>query len=160
MSQKLKEQKNKQAVYYDRGAKRLDPLKKGDVVWVLPLPGQSKWFKVQVDGQAAVRSYKVCTEDGKLYHHNHSHLYKVPENYPPVPDCEVVQSKQTSLNQSSSQDHTEDPAGVSPAPHMPEVSATAGTSQLDIHKDPPDVPVPVTTRSGRIVKKTTLPEGF
>lgn len=39
VSQKLKEQKNKLAVYYNKGSKRLESLKKGDVVRVLPLPG-------------------------------------------------------------------------------------------------------------------------
>ena len=46
---KLQSRKRTQAAYYDRGAKVLHPLTKGDVVRVLPLPGQSKWFKVQVE---------------------------------------------------------------------------------------------------------------
>lgn len=38
----------KQALYYNRGAKVLQPLQVGDVVRVLPLNRRSKWFKVQL----------------------------------------------------------------------------------------------------------------
>ena len=60
---------------------------------VRPLPCQSKWLKAQVSGQVAIRSYMVCTEDGRLYHQNRSHLYKVPENFQGMPDEDKVQSK-------------------------------------------------------------------
>ena len=79
--QKLQTRKHKKAIYYDRGAKELHPLEKGDVETVLLLPGRSKWFKAQVEDQVAVRSYNVHTEDGRVYRYNSSHLYKVPEKY-------------------------------------------------------------------------------
>ena len=60
---------------------------------VRPLPCQSKWLKAQVSGQVAIRSYMVCTEDGRLYHQNRLHLYKVPENFQGMPDEDKVQSK-------------------------------------------------------------------
>ena len=69
-----------------------------------------------------------------------------------------MQSKGTSLNPPSSLD-PEDSAvvpGVSPTPHMPEASAIADTSRPDTHEDPSDVPVPVTTRSGRTVRPAFL----
>ena len=56
------------------------------MVWVQPLPGHSKWFKVQVSSQEALRPYQVRTEYGRLYLRNHSHLYKVPENFQAMPD--------------------------------------------------------------------------
>ena len=60
---------------------------------VRPLPGQSKWFKAQVNSQVAVRSYIVCTEDDRLYHRNRSHLYKVPESFQVLPDVDKVPLK-------------------------------------------------------------------
>ena len=64
----------------------------------------------------------VCTEDGRLYHCNRSHLYKVPENYQPIPDCELVWSKGISLNLPSSL-NCEDPVVV------PDVSPAAFTTR-------------------------------
>ena len=90
---KLRQKKLKQSLYYDRGAKEPQPLKAGDVVRVRPLPGRSKWFKVQVNSQVAVHSYIVCTEDGRLYRRNRSHLYKVPESFQVLPDEDKVQLK-------------------------------------------------------------------
>ena len=60
---------------------------------VRPLPCQSKWLKAQVSSQVAIRSYMVCTEDGRLYRQNRSHLYKVSENFQGMPDEDKVQSK-------------------------------------------------------------------
>ena len=96
--QKLQSRKHKQAVYYDRGAKVLHPLRNGDVVRVLPLPGQSKWFKAQVEDQMAVRSYKFRTKDGRVYRRNRSHLYKVPEKYEPNLDDDAMQLEGASPN--------------------------------------------------------------
>ena len=76
---KLQERQLKQALYYNRGAKVLQPLQEGDVVRLQPLNRQSKWFKAQVDQHVDIRSYNVRTNDGRLYRRNRSHLYKVPE---------------------------------------------------------------------------------
>ena len=57
----------------------LQPLQEGDVVRVQPLNRQLKWFKAQVDQHVDVHSYNVRSKDGRLYHSNRSHLYKVPE---------------------------------------------------------------------------------
>ena len=89
----LQQRQNKLALSFNRGAKALQPLKDGDVVRVRPLPGHSKWFKVQVSKQEAPRSYQVRTEDGRLYRRNRSHLYKVPENFQAMPDEGIVESK-------------------------------------------------------------------
>ena len=78
------------------GLKKLQPLAKGDVVRVLPLPGQSKWFKAQVEDQVVVRSHNVRNEDGRVYRRNRSHLYKVPEKYQAMSDDESVQPETTS----------------------------------------------------------------
>ena len=78
------------------GLKKLQPLAKADVVRVLPLPGQSKWFKAQVEDQVVVRSHNVRKEDGRVYRRNRSHLYKVPEKYQAMSDDESVQPETTS----------------------------------------------------------------
>ena len=91
--QYLQQWQNKQALSFNKGAKELQPLKDGDVVRVRPLPGHSRWFKAQVSSQEAPRSYQVRTEDGRVYRRNHSHLYKVPENFQAIPDEDIVESK-------------------------------------------------------------------
>jgi len=91
VAQKLQTRKHKQAVNYDRGAKELHPLETGDAVRVLPLPGQSKWFKARVEDQVAVRSYTTLHDPVRTVR-NHSHLYKVPEKYQAISDDEAVQS--------------------------------------------------------------------
>ena len=73
--------------------KKLQRLKDGDVVRVRPLPGHSRWFKAQVSNQEAPRSYQVGTEDGRVYHRDRSHLYKVPENFEAMPDEDIKESK-------------------------------------------------------------------
>ena len=149
---KLQQRKLKQSLYYDRGAKELQPLKAGDVVRVRPLPGQSKWFKAQVNSQVAVRSYIVCTEDGRLYRRNRSHLYKVPESFQVLPNEDKVQLKVDTQTRWIPRRPTEE------TPQLPtELSAlqVPTVSQPDPQPASPSVPVPVSTRSGRIVESST-----
>ena len=89
----LQQGQAKQVLSFNRGAKELQPLKDGDVVRVRPLPGHSRWFKVQVSSQEAPCSYQVRTEDGRVYRRNCSHLYKVPESFHAMPDEDRVESK-------------------------------------------------------------------
>ena len=46
--QNLQQRQAKQALSFNRGAKELQPLKDGNVVWVQPLPDHSRWFNAQV----------------------------------------------------------------------------------------------------------------
>ncbi|CAH3108823.1 unnamed protein product [Porites lobata] len=150
---KLQERKLKQARYYNRGAKVLQPLQEGDVVRVRPLNRRSKWFKAQVDQHIDVRSYNVRTEDGRLYRRNRSHLYKVPERYQPNHDEELLPSASPVLPLPS----------VSPTPRMPHVSdVQPPTNGLPTDAQPREVtdPAPVTTRSGRIVRKPAYLKDF
>lgn len=166
---KLQERKLKQARYYNRGAKVLQPLQEGDVVRVRPLNRRSKWFKAQVDQHIDVRSYNVRTEDGRLYRRNRSHLYKVPERYQPNHDEELV------LTKLSTPEHPEGACqlpsaspvlrlpSVSPTPRMPHVSdVQPPTNGLPTDAQPGEVtdPAPVTTRSGRIVRKPAYLKDF
>ena len=69
-------QKSNQAKYYNQNTKELPPLQRGEVVRVAPKPGnrERKWFKARAEDQADIRSYKVRTEDGRLYRRNPRHL--------------------------------------------------------------------------------------
>ena len=94
-----------------------------------------------MEDQLAVGSYTVLTKGGRVYRRNRSYLYNVAEKYQPSSDDEAVQSEKK-------QGVTE-----SPAPQMPDGSVTAGGSQTDPQLLSSNTPVPVTTRSGRIVKR-------
>jgi hypothetical protein len=155
--QNLQQRQNKQALYFNRGAKELQPLKDGDVVRVRPLPGQSKWFKAQVSSQEAPRSYQVRTEDGKLYRRNRSHLYKVPENFQVIPDENIVESKVNTQTPPPARKPTEGTLQVPPEPsalQLPDVS------QPDLQPVLPSVSAPVSTRSGRIVRRPAYLRDF
>ena len=72
-----KEQKHqKQKQHYDKSAKELPPLKRGDIVRVQPHPkAQSKrWQKARVEKQVDSRSYLVRTENGNIVRRNRKHL--------------------------------------------------------------------------------------
>ena len=89
----MQQRQNKQPLSLKKVANELQPLKDGDVVRVRMLPGHSRWFKAQVSSQEAPRSHQVCTEDGRVYCQNCSHLYKVPENLQAMPDEDMVELK-------------------------------------------------------------------
>ena len=87
----LYSRKAKQAFYYNRGTKELDPLQAGDSVR-LRRPGQSgkrkKWSRAHVEAQVDVRSYAVRTGDGRLYRRNRSQLRASRD--PPILEMPVV----------------------------------------------------------------------
>ena len=77
--EKLLEKKERQTFYYDRVAKELKHLERGQVVRFRP-PGYHKWKKAVVDDQTDVRSYSIRTEDGRRYRRNRSHLRTTTES--------------------------------------------------------------------------------
>ena len=77
---KLREKQKNQTRYYNRQAKDLDALKKGDVVRMKPTrAGQHQWKKATVTSSYGNRSYLVETEDGGKYRRNRVHLRKSEE---------------------------------------------------------------------------------
>ena len=78
--EKLLEKKERQAFYYDRGAKELKSLERGQVVRFRP-PGYRKWKKAVVDDQTDVKSYAIRTEDGRRNRRNRSHLRTTAESF-------------------------------------------------------------------------------
>ena len=59
---------------FDRGAKPLPPLKKGDIVRMKPRVAGKEWKKACVLKQVNIRSYRVQTEDRAEYVRNRKHL--------------------------------------------------------------------------------------
>ena len=75
VANKLAGRQQKQAVYYNNGAKDLPVLREGDYVYMPPAPGQSKWKSASVIKCLGHRSYLVKTDDGGgVYRRNRRHL--------------------------------------------------------------------------------------
>ena len=77
-----KQQNNeKQAQYYNRGAKDLPELNEGDTVRIKPSKYSSTWEKAVVREQVGIRSYKVENEQGVVLRRNRVHLRKTSEQF-------------------------------------------------------------------------------
>ena len=78
VSQKLKLQKAKESLDYDKGAKELEELRPGDIVRLQPSTSQTgkkkDWTQARVKGKVDIRSYQVRTEDGRVFRRNRGHL--------------------------------------------------------------------------------------
>ena len=73
---KLGEKRMRQDTYYNRNAKDLPSLKKGDVVCIKPAKYNKHWQKATVQRQVNVRSYEVETDYGSVFRRNRRHLRK------------------------------------------------------------------------------------
>ena len=71
----------KQAFYYDKTAKDLEPLSDGDVVRVKPRETDKKFIKAKVEKQVDIRSYRVKTEDRRVFRRDRKDLHKTIEDY-------------------------------------------------------------------------------
>ena len=69
----------RQEKYYNRDAKNLEPLRKGDVVRIQPRRKNVTWEKAKVIEKVAHRSYIVETESGVQRRRNRRHLRKTAE---------------------------------------------------------------------------------
>lgn len=78
VSQKLKLQKAKESLYYNKGAKELEELRPGDIVRLQLSTSQTgkkkDWTQARVKGKVDIRSYQVRTEDGRVFRRNRGHL--------------------------------------------------------------------------------------
>ena len=119
---KLCLRQQQQACYYNRGARDLDPLEKGDAVRVQPWQvGKKEWQKGVVKNRLSERSYKVELSQGVLYR-NRIHLRKTNEpaattNDTPPEQCNEPQPQEpvTETNELPSQSAVEVPTDV----HVP-----------------------------------------
>ena len=79
----LKGMQHRQAKYYNRSAKDLPNLHKGDTVRIKPFKlGVKSWKKAKVLGSRGERSYEVEDSDGTVYRQNRVHLRKTHEAPP------------------------------------------------------------------------------
>lgn len=74
IKEKLYERKERQTYYYSTGTKELKPLLEGDTIRIRRTGNEKGWKKAYVQEQSVARSYKVRTEDGRIYRRNRRHL--------------------------------------------------------------------------------------
>ena len=120
--QQILRRKEKQANYYNQHTKELPPLANGDIVRIEPDNNRTKWTKAQVEAQVDVRSYRVRTEDGRVYRRNRKHLRSSNELFYPdyVLDKES-KSQQGSPTQENKSKPTQ-PQVPTPEKPTPEIS--------------------------------------
>ncbi|XP_062574516.1 uncharacterized protein K02A2.6-like [Saccostrea cucullata] len=150
--EKLFERKERQTYYYNRGAKELKPLSEGDIVRIRPTGNEKGWKKAFVQEQSDVRSYKVRTEDGRVYRCNRRHLRFSREPF--RPDHENSEPEPLT-DQSQRNDDPVPTIGnsePSPAPPISELRNTLDSAPVQRPKQPVSSS-PMKTRSGRVVVK-------
>ncbi|XP_048589452.1 uncharacterized protein LOC116620672 [Nematostella vectensis] len=104
-----KEQQQRQAKYYDRGARDLEPLDEGGVVRMRPFRlGKKEWDRATVRKRLDERSYEIETDDGTTLRRN-----RVDNRMQQTP---------------SPEDQSPAPAATVPGPDPPSVSSPAATS--------------------------------
>ena len=129
------ERQQKQKWYYDRTAKDLKPLEKGDAVRMKPLrPGEKKWRKALVISKHDQRSYTVETSDGGTYCRNRMHLRKTQE---PPPIIQQDQGSPPTSNPTSHEpaDSLETPTASTPPLKLPDKSSER--KPLEVNEDTP-----------------------
>jgi len=167
--QKIMANKDKQAANYNKGAKDLPELQKGDIVRFIP-PGSTtkEAVKARVGKQVGIRSYEVITEDGAQYRRNRKHLRKTKED--------DILIKTRGLHA-----HTTPALSMTPAPREPAVATpikpspdptghtTRSERTVTPHPKEPAVATPIEpfsqatgykTRSGRAVKPPSYLQDF
>jgi len=78
---KLLTDEERQAINYDKGAKDLAELRRGDLVRLIsPRSLTNEAVKARVDKSVGTRSYEVITKDGARYRQNRRHLRKIRES--------------------------------------------------------------------------------
>jgi len=134
VKKKLLKQKSKQAKYYNQNTKELPPLQIGEVIRVATKPGdrKRKWFKARVEDQIDIRSYKVRTEDCRLYRRNRRHLRQSKEPF--------VQTSETSSMRPPQDNHP----NTMPATAEPIRSQLTGQPVQDNFAGQPTQTEPVT----------------
>ena len=139
--------REKQAHYYNKGAKRLKELKPGDIVRMKPDPKDRKrlWKKATCLQKVAPRSYEVDIE-GTRYRRNRNDLIATRES--PAIDSRVGEPDEPPLADDQSQRvldpvQPDTPLPEDTAPERPETSQRA-----------PETPQPTERRStrGRLIR--------
>ena len=154
VGEKIKLQKAKQSINYNRGTTELKELQPGDILRLQPKSGIGKnkeWLQAKVEGKVDIRSYQVRTEDGRVYRRNRRHLRQTRELMQPAseellpvtPEDYSAPDSGTTLPQPSipavKQSISQQP-GFPPAALGPRNESESGAQHLTV------------TRSGRVVR--------
>ena len=150
LTESVQEERNKikmkQAFYYNRNAKNLLPLEKGDTVRLQPLKNRKEpWKKATVQEEVNVRSYNVLTEDGSLLRRNRRHL-KATKEQPMQPQTDEMPEDN---NTPAAQETAASPFKSSQKRHSPETPVKLPTANSALTTQPAGEKQ---TRSGRVVK--------
>eukprot|EP00057_Strongylocentrotus_purpuratus_P006656 XP_011661130.1 PREDICTED: uncharacterized protein K02A2.6-like [Strongylocentrotus purpuratus] len=122
-NQRKEKNREKQAHYYNRGAKDLPELKVGDTVRVKPKKHARAWESAIVLEKVGIRSYSIRTERGAEIRRNRRHLRKSNEQFDDNTDLAVDQEPSATDNpQNTPPTPTESP------PNMTSSSDNSGQS--------------------------------
>ena len=162
LHQKLLFNKERQAKYYNSGARTLARLNPGDTVRMYHGSSKTKdqeLLKASVRSQVGTRSYEVVTEDGKTFRRNRVHLRKSTEQFSPLQSSSLANGAFSVPMQQKSGDKAITPAEPTAC------SSPAQTSRDDplpldpISNSSAQSPF-ITTRSGRQVKRPSHLKDF
>ena len=154
LHQKLLYNKERQAKYYNRGARTLARLNPGDTVRMYHGSSKTKdqeLLKASVRSQVGTRCYEVVTEDGKTFRRNRVHLRKSTEQFCPQQSSSLANGAFSVPMQQKSGNKAITPA---------EPTACSSPAQTSRDDPLPFDPISnssaqslcITTRSGRPVK--------
>ena len=142
---KLCLRQQQQARYYNRGARDLDPLERGDVVGVQPWQaGKKEWQKGVVKNRLSERSYEVEFPQGVL-RRNRIHLRKINE---PAAMTNYTRPEQCNKPQCNTPQPQEPMEPVTEASELPSKSMVEVPTEVPLPATPVKAPEP--TRSQRV----------
>ena len=134
--------KRKQAFYYNRNAKDLPPLERGDSAIKASKECQGTMEEATVQEKVNVRSYSILTEDGSILRHNRRHL-KATKEQPIQPQTDqMLEKSNTSATKTSSHSTPQKPSSPQTPVKLPAADLAPTTQSTGVKQ----------TRYGRVVK--------
>ena len=148
---KIKMNQDRQAHYYNKGAKDLPMLAEEAVVRVAPSGKHKEWIKAEVFKQTAPRSYEVVTETGQALRRDRRRLRKTTEKplQQTVEEIEISEHTTQTLPSPDSDLPVELPS-FQPDEPVPEAAACVPSSELDVF---PTGPVRRSEKRRREIKR-------
>jgi len=107
VQENIQRSKEKQAKYYNRNARFLQELNRGDTVRIAPQQGNKEWEKGVVKNKHSERSYEVQKENGRFIRRNRKYLRKTKEQFNPynAPEDTNIKPNDTSENMNIETNH-------------------------------------------------------
>jgi transposase InsO family protein len=108
VQENMQRSKEKQAKYYNRNARFLQELNRGDTVRIAPQQENKEWEKGVVKNKHSERSYEVQKENGRFIGRNRNYLRKTKEQFNPynVPEDTNIKPNDTSENTNIESENT------------------------------------------------------